>query len=180
MICNGVINMKNLKKLCIFVILSLVLFTLFATVAFAAEANDVTAMSNKLDMNMKPESFAERAEFALQGTVTGMIMVFAVLGLLAIIMSLSKIVFHDIPNKKKERSKKETEIQRGVSATHAQAAPVEAPASAPQATDDGELVAVITAAIAAMIESGEYKDEFAGGFRVVSFKRSTSKAWNRK
>ena len=50
----------------------------------------------------------------------------------------------------------------------------------PVAADDGELIAVITAAIAAMIESGEYKDQFVGGFRVVSFKRSSSGAWNRK
>jgi hypothetical protein len=42
------------------------------------------------------------------------------------------------------------------------------------------IVAVITAAIAAMIESGDYGNEFAGGFRVVSFKRSTKGAWNRK
>ena len=48
------------------------------------------------------------------------------------------------------------------------------------AQDDGELVAVITAAVAAMIESSEYKNEFAGGFRVVSFKRSEKTAWNRK
>ena len=54
------------------------------------------------------------------------------------------------------------------------------PAPAAQASDDGELAAVITAAIAAMIESGDYKNEFVGGFRVVSFKRSTQSAWNRK
>ena len=53
-------------------------------------------------------------------------------------------------------------------------------ASAPQTQDDGELIAVITAAIAAMIESGDYKNEFVGGFRVVSFKRNTGGAWNRK
>ena len=46
--------------------------------------------------------------------------------------------------------------------------------------DDGELIAVITAAIAATIESSEYKNEFVGGFRVVSFKRSEKTAWNRK
>ena len=42
------------------------------------------------------------------------------------------------------------------------------------------MFAAITAAIAAMIESGDYGNEFAGGFRVVSFKRSTKGAWNRK
>ena len=46
--------------------------------------------------------------------------------------------------------------------------------------DEGELAAVITAAIAAMLDSEEYKNEFVGGFRVVSFKRSTERAWNKK
>ena len=63
------------------------------------------------------------------------------------------------------------------------ASPVPAPgvesAENTDAQDDGQLIAVITAAVAAMIES-EYKDEFSGGFRVVSFKRSAKGAWNRK
>ena len=70
-------------------------------------------------------------------------------------------------------------------------APVPAPAAAPapvaepapvieESADDGELAAVITAAIAAMLDSEEYKNEFVGGFRVVSFKRSEKTAWNRK
>jgi Na+-transporting methylmalonyl-CoA/oxaloacetate decarboxylase gamma subunit len=142
------------------------------------EKEPETQDSGKLDMDEKPESFGERVEIALQGTATGMIMIFAVLGLLAVIVSLSKLICYDIPNKKKERAR----------AAHtpatAPSAPVEtvqeAPAISEPVTDDGELAAVITAAIAAMIESGEYKNEFIGGFRVVSFKRSTNSAWNRK
>ena len=176
--------MKNLKKICIFVILSLVVCMAFATVAFAADAagEAVTEASNKLDMNLKPESFGERAELALQGTVTGLLMVFAVLGLLAIIMTISKVVFYDMPNKKKEREKKKREESKSVPVAPAkteEAIPQEEPV-AEETVDDGELVAVITAAIAAMIESGEYKNEFVGGFRVVSFKRSTGSAWNKK
>ena len=47
-------------------------------------------------------------------------------------------------------------------------------------TDDGELVAVITAAIAAYRSSEEgLTGEAAGGFRVVSFKRAAGgRAWN--
>ena len=184
------INMKNMKKICIFVILSLVVCMAFATVAFAADAaNDATTTgaSNKLDMNLKPDSFGERAELALQGTVTGLLMVFSVLGLLAIIMTLSKIVFHDMPNKKKERELKKREESKSTPAApvNTEAPKTEAPVPAEESVasetaDDGELVAVITAAIAAMIESGEYKNEFVGGFRVVSFKRSTGSAWNKK
>ncbi len=175
--------MKIFKKLCIFVILSLVLCSVFATVAFATEATEaVTEASGKLDMDMKPESFAERAELALQGTVTGMVMVFAVLGLLAVIMTISKVIFHDIPNKKKEEKTEASKASAPAVAPTPVAAPVAAPApvATEQTADDGELAAVITAAIAAMIESGDYKNEFVGGFRVVSFKRTTSGAWNRK
>lgn len=179
--------MKFVKKLSIFVILSLVLCMTFTTVAFAAEAASESAAaeveteaSGKLPMNLgddnNPLDISKRVEIALQGTVTGMLMVFAVLGLLAIILTLSKVIFYDIPNKKKEEKK-------------APAAPAPVAATAPEApvapvvneaTDDGELAAVITAAIAAMIESGDYKNEFVGGFRVVSFKRSANGAWNRK
>ncbi len=180
--------MKFWKKLSIFVILSLVLCMAFSTVAFATESDNAkpatteAADDGKLDMGMKPESFGERAEVALQGTVTGMVMVFSVLGLLAVIMTLSKVIFYDIPNKKKEAKKAPAAPAAPVAevAPVAVSAPAEAPVAAPTAADDGELAAVITAAIAAMIESGEYKNEFVGGFRVVSFKRSTNSAWNRK
>lgn len=178
--------MKFVKKLSIFVILSLVLCMAFTTVAFAADAASetvnseaVTEAEGKLDMDMKPESFGDRAEIALQGAVTGMLMVFSVLGLLAVIMTLSKVIFYDIPNKKKE--KKKAPAAPAVSQPVAAPAPVApiAPVSN-EVTDDGELAAVITAAIAAMIESGDYKNEFVGGFRVVSFKKSANGAWNRK
>ena len=171
--------MKNFKRSSIFVILFLALCMAFSTVAFASadlEEAPESAVSGKLDKDMSGEdmSFGERLEYALQGTVTGMVMVFAVLGLLFGIISLSKVVFYDIPEKKKKNKQK------------AQAAYV-APAPAPAvesventaAQDDGQLVAVITAAVAAMIESGDYKDEFKGGFRVVSFKRSAKSAWNK-
>ena len=170
--------MKNFKRSSIFVILFLALCMAFSTVAFASadlEEAPESAVSGKLDKDMSGEdmTFGERVEYALQGTVTGMVMVFAVLGLLFGIISLSKVVFYDIPEKKKKNKQK------------AQAAYV-APAPAPVAEvaesntqDDGQLVAVITAAVAAMIESGDYKDEFKGGFRVVSFKRSAKSAWNK-
>ncbi|MBQ4090771.1 MAG: OadG family protein [Clostridia bacterium] len=179
--------MKNVKRICIFLCLILVLGSLFSLTAFAAEpAADSAQDSGKLDMNLKPESFEERLEYALQGTATGMLMVFAVLGMLTLILYGSKYVFYDIPNKKKERARDVDEAARIISAE-----PIvidEAPAAqavptpvAPAAQDDGELAAVITAAIAAMIESGDYKNEFVGGFRVVSFKRTAkSGAWNKQ
>ncbi|MBR3878577.1 MAG: OadG family protein [Clostridia bacterium] len=173
--------MKNLKKSGIFVILFLVFCMVFSTVAYASgdvgEAPE-SAASGKLDQDMSGAdmSFGERLEYALQGTVTGLLMVFAVLGLLYGIVSLSKVVFYDIPeNKKKKKQKAHAPVEVSVPAPTSAAAAEESAVE-----DDGELIAVITAAVAAMIESGDYKNEFAGGFRVVSFKRSAKSAWNRK
>ena len=179
--------MKNFKKIAIFLVVALVIFSVLPITAFAQDASTTTdgaVDSGKLDMNLKPESFEERLEYALQGTATGMIMVFSVLGLLCLILYGSKYVFYDIPNKKREKKIAAAEKAAVKAAANAVVTEEKAPEAAAPATvetqDDGELVAVITAAIAAMIESDEYKNEFVGGFRVVSFKRSTQGAWNRK
>ena len=59
-------------------------------------------------------------------------------------------------------------------------APAVAPATAPVApASDDQLIAVITAAVAATIESDPaLSSQFASGFRVVSFKK-TDKSRNR-
>ena len=180
--------MRKNVKLCIFALVFTLLLTMFSVTALATDASEVAASeaatevvaedNGKLDMNAKPESFAERAEIALQGTATGMVMIFSVLGLLAVIVTLSKVICYDIPNKKKEKAKA-AHAPAAVPAAPAETVQ-EAPAAVQPATDDGELIAVITAAVAAVIESSEYKNEFVGGFRVVSFKKSTNSAWNRK
>lgn len=167
--------MKKIKRSAGIVIALTLVFSLFTLTAFAAE---------KLDQNMSGAdmTFGERFEYAIQGTVTGMLMVFAVLGLLYGIVTLSRVFLYDIPNKKKAR------LTPMKTAQKTDDEPKKVPENViivhdtePPRTDDGELVAVITAAIAAMIESNDdYKNEFAGGFRVVSFKRSTTGAWNRK
>ena len=176
--------MKNIKKICIFLVFVLVVCSLLSVTAFASEAQtEALADGGKLDMNLKPESFEERLEYALQGTATGMVMVFSVLGLLCLILYGSKFVFYDIPNKKRERAIKAKQKSIEIAAqptVEVTPSATETAESVPAAQDDGELAAVITAAIAAMLESEEYKNEFVGGFRVVSFKRSTQGAWNRK
>lgn len=181
------------KKIRIFALVC-ALFVLLFTVA--AVATDVEApvenesvveteqASNKLDQNLhgKDMGFNERLEYALQGTVTGMLMVFSVLGLLFGIVSLSKVFLYDIPNRDKNKGKKMNKVAP-VQPTEAAPAPITVSEFTPVAEereDDGELAAVITAAIAAMLDSEEYKNEFVGGFRVVSFKRSTKSAWNKK
>lgn len=111
----------------------------------------------------------EKATTSLQVFLLGLGTVFVVLIILYIVITLmGKIFYHD--DKKK--------------ATVAAAPEPAAEAVVPenivpeQETDDGELVAVITAAIAAFSEAGG--GESVPGFRVVSFKRaSTATPWNR-
>ena len=166
-----------MKKIGIFALVCILLFSVMSVSVFAAgDAQEGADKGNgKLDMGLNPDSFADRLGYAVQGTVTGILMVFAVLTLLCLILYASKLVFYDLPNKKNEKAatEKATQCAEETSAEATSLAPV-------AMQDDGELIAVITAAVAAMIESGEYKNEFVGGFRVVSFKRSEKTAWNRK
>lgn len=187
--------MKLFKKLSIFLAVALVICLTLSINTFATEVDSTAeavteavseqaSESSKLDMNLSGAdmSLNERLGYALQGTVTGMLMIFAVLGLLAIIVSLSKVVFFDIPNKKREAEKASKMVSAPVEAPKPQVA--EEPAQDEEfasAEDDTQLAAVITAAIAAMLDSEQYSNEFQSGFRVVSFKRvNTNGAWNKK
>ena len=91
--------MKKMRKMRIFAIVTALLVCLGTVSVYAAE---------KLDQNMSGENmtFGERFEYAMQGTVTGMLMVFAVLALLYGIVALSKVFLYDLPNKKKNKNKK--------------------------------------------------------------------------
>lgn len=143
--------------------------------------NDIVGLlgDRKMKMDYKSTSFAGRLEKALQGSATGILMVFSVLALLCLVVWLSKVVFHDIPQKRTGR-KKSGHVVEAVTVDETPAEP-ELGAAVFGEPDGAEMAAVITAAIAAAIESGEYKDEFAGGFRVVSFKRAgAARPWNRK
>ena len=117
---------------------------------------------------------AERIKYAVSVTVLGMFMVFAVLSILWGIVSLMKVFMHDIPAK---RAAKQAALAKAVEVA---AAPVEQPvAVAEPEEDEGEIVAAITAAIAVMLQSEEYKGQFESGFRVVSFTRKGG-AWNKQ
>ncbi len=198
--------MKNIKKIAIFMLAVLIMCSLFSLTAFAAgeeketatgvSVSEAVAESGKLDMNLggedNPLSFSERLEYALQGTATGMLMVFGVLALLTIILYISKYFLYDLPRKDspEEKAEKEARAKRAAQAAAEkeaekakkaeEKAKKAAPAPVAPAQDDAQIAAVITAAIAAMIESGDYKNEFVGGFRVVSFKRNDKTAWNRR
>lgn len=184
--------MRLNKKICIFALLCALLITVLSisvlatdvtapieteTVESIAEDDGDLKVNGKLPMNLKVDDFGKRIEIVLEGFVTGMLAVFAILALLWGIVSLSKVFLHDIPNAKRNKKSKKA-IPAPAPAVVAE--PAVEPESVDGGVDDGELAAVITAAVAAMIESGDYKDEFANGFRVVQFKRSAKNAWNRK
>ena len=111
-------------------------------------------------------------------TLFGMIMIFAVLAVLWGILALMKFIMvgkTPKPKKVEKPSAVAQVIEESVSATEKDRSPVIAQ------TDDGELVAVIAAAIAAYRESEGLGEEYTGGFRVVSFRRANSgRAWNTK
>ena len=107
------------------------------------------------EAQVKLETFGEK--FTVGGGVflRGMCTVFAVLAIIWLFLSVVRYFVYDLPSKRK------AEAEEKKAAEQAEAAP-----AAPAAADDGELIAVITAAIAAATAG-----EGGGKFRVVSFHR---------
>lgn len=124
------------------------------------------------------EAFGERAGVAGSVTLLGMVTIFAVLAILwGVIEALHRVLNRggktDTPAAKPAApaAKPAAEAKK-----HAQATQVTQVTQAVKATetarrDDGELVAVITAAVAAAME----EEGYTGGFRVVSFRRTQNR-----
>ena len=91
-------------------------------------------------------------------TVLGMAVIFA---MLAIIFAVVKIISYFCYS----AANKSSETKNDAAEPTVQAAPAASAAPAPQADDEEEIVAAITAAISA------YTGNAVGSFRVVSFKR---------
>lgn len=105
-------------------------------------------------------SLGERLSYGLRMTAVGMLIVFAVLGVIYLIMLLSGLIFGSVGKKKPKPEP-----------------PVEAPA---EEGLDPALVAVLTAAVAAVLaEEARASGTEAPAFRVVSFRR-TGRGWNEK
>ncbi len=105
----------------------------------------------------------------------GLGMVFLVLAILWIVLLIFKAVFYKDPAKEASKAEKPAKTEKKETPSPAPA-PVAAPAPA---ADDAQLIAVITAAVAAAIESDPaLTSQFSSGFRVVSFKK-TDKSRNR-
>lgn len=93
-------------------------------------------------------------------TVIGMATVFAVLAILMLAIQIMKNVFYKAPEAKTEQKTEEAPVQ------HAQAQPEE---------DEEELIAVLTAAIAASLNTSTYN------LKIKSYRRIENRnpAWNR-
>ena len=124
-----------------------------------------TLLSGVIDYS-QPLEFSDAIGYGLQTALLGMLVIFAVLSVLLIVLTAFKFIFYKQPKTEKKPEPVKAEAPAPVAAP----APAPAPAPAePAAADDAELVAVITAAIAAMMDAPQTS------FRVVSFKRTARK-----
>ena len=121
-------------------------------------------LSDAIDFSA-PMEMSEAIGYGLQTTLLGMGVIFSVLIILWIVLALFKTIFYKQPAAAKESAPV-------VPAEDFVPAELEAPApiyTENAETDDAELVAVITAAIASMMDAPQTS------FRVVSFKRTARK-----
>ena len=109
----------------------------------------------------------------------GVGMVFLVLAILWLVLLIFKAIFYKDPAKADKTAEKPAPAK--AEAPVKKSAPAPAPAATPApAADDAQLIAVITAAVAAAIESDSaLTSQFASGFRVVSFKKTEKTTRNR-
>ena len=133
-----------------------------------------------LNVTMIPAALALTSEtltMLWQVPLLGMMMVFAVLATLWGILTLFKLVFVG-KTPKEQKAPKAPKAPKAENKPQIATADVSAAAPVAQ-SDDAQLIAVITAAVAAyMAEEGT---DYAGGFRVVSFKRVRGgRTWNSK
>ncbi len=130
-----------------------------------------TAIINNVLLATKP--LGERLGDGLQVFVIGIAAVFSVLAVLWGVLALFKIFFYDIPEKKKTEKKLARDKAKNESD---EIVPVVVGAESNESSDDEQLIAVITAAIAAYnAEAGKS----ALPFRVVSYKRvKGAGGWN--
>ena len=111
----------------------------------------------------------ERLALAGQMTLLGMGMIFAVLSLLWGVLAIFKLIF----------AKPEKKV-KAAPAPKPEPVVVPEPVVAPAASNDAELIAILTAAIAAY-EAEQNPNAPAPSFRVVSYRRANGgRSWNAK
>ena len=134
------------------------------------ELLNTVALSLRADGTYTPFS-ADAVKYALEMTLLGMGMIFAVFAILWAVLAVFKLVFARPEKKKKTVEPPKAEPIATVAPT---------PAVATTATDDGELIAVLTAAIMAY-EAEQNPEAPMTSFRVVSYRRANGgRSWNAK
>ena len=108
-------------------------------------------------------TLAEALATGLQTTVVGLAIVFGVLAILMLVLVLMKKVFYREPAKAQKPAP---------AAPAATPVPVQTPA---KTMDDGELIAVLTAAVAASLNTSTYN------LQIKSYRRvgNSAPAWNK-
>ena len=133
-----------------------------------------SALAIKADGTYTPFS-GDAIKYALEMTLLGMGMIFAVLGILWGVLILFKLIFA-----KPKKEKKTVEVPKAESAPAVAEESVPVVTPAPASTDDGEMIAILTAAIIAY-EAEQNPDAPIANFRVVSYRRTNGgRSWNAK
>ena len=132
------------------------------------------ALALETDGTYTPFS-GDAIKYALEMTLLGMGMIFAVLGILWGVLILFKLIFA-----KPKKEKKTVEVPKVESAPEVVEESVPVVTPTPASTDDGEMIAILTAAIIAY-EAEQNPDASIANFRVVSYRRTNGgRSWNAK
>lgn len=126
-------------------------------------------------------SFQEKTSMSLEMLADGLGTVFLVLIILWGMLSLCRVIFYDIPNKRKSSASSDSDKADSDTVDEESAV---YDADTLDAEDETQLIAVITAAVAAYreaenLENGVENSEADTSFRVVSFRRAKSGEWNK-
>lgn len=129
-----------------------------------------TVLTGMASVMNNTEPMGDRLIYGMQMTLTGLLTVFAVLGIIFFVMQITRMLLH------RETEKPTVSAQPASPA----AAPTALPAAPIAHASDDALIAVLTAAVAAVLaDEAAAKGTVVPSFRVVSFQRSSrGRTWN--
>lgn len=152
------------------------------SVAALAGSGAATSIEDVMNNGM---SLSDRLLYGLRMTAVGMLTVFAVLGIIYLVMLIFRAVFYHPAPKAPEPAAPIASAPAPAPAPAAAKKPAPAPAApAAPAQNDDAIVAVLTAAVAAILaDEAAANGTEALPFRVVSFRRTGNakgRGWNAK
>ena len=134
-----------------------------ALIAILSCVLGISSFANDAVLENAVKPFGERTVEALTNLVLGMVVVFSVMAILALILTFTGKFFA-------------SQDKKTVAKKAAESASAPAPVEETPADNDEEIVAAITAAITCVLAS---EGTPAPAFRVVSFKKTnTKRSWN--